>query len=142
VVLSDGDAAFPPHKARRSGLWEAVQGRELIYLHKEKMLEEVRREFPAQHYIMMDDKLRILSAMKRGGARRISGGSTCQRARKLIRRRHPRHVGNGRIRRWSCSANTPGAPSSRPPTYDPLSVLRTCSLLQPSAPTVVTASQI
>jgi FMN phosphatase YigB (HAD superfamily) len=65
VILSDGDAVFQPHKVQRAGLWKAVQGRVLIYLHKEEMLEEVRREYPAQHYIMVDDKLRILSAMKR-----------------------------------------------------------------------------
>jgi FMN phosphatase YigB (HAD superfamily) len=64
VILSDGDVVFQPRKIQRSGLWEAVQGRVLIYIHKEQMLEEVRRLYPAQHYVMVDDKLRILSAMK------------------------------------------------------------------------------
>jgi len=64
VILSDGDVVFQPRKIQRSGLWEAVQGRVLIYIHKEQMLDEVRRLYPAQHYVMVDDKLRILSAMK------------------------------------------------------------------------------
>jgi len=64
VILSDGDVVFQPHKVRRSGLWDAVEGRVLIYLHKEQMLESVRRRYPASHYVMVDDKLRILSAMK------------------------------------------------------------------------------
>jgi len=40
---------FQPRKVQRSGLWEAVEGRVLIYIHKEKMLDEVERLFPAQH---------------------------------------------------------------------------------------------
>jgi FMN phosphatase YigB (HAD superfamily) len=64
VILSDGDAVFQPHKVRRSGLWDAVGGRILIYIHKEQMLHDVERKFPAAHYFMIDDKLRILSAMK------------------------------------------------------------------------------
>jgi FMN phosphatase YigB (HAD superfamily) len=64
VILSDGDAVFQPRKVQRSGLWEAVQGRVLIYIHKEQMLADVERHYPARHYVMMDDKLRILTAMK------------------------------------------------------------------------------
>jgi FMN phosphatase YigB (HAD superfamily) len=64
VILSDGDVVFQPRKVQRSGLWEAVQGRVLIYIHKEEALDQVSRLYPAQHYIMVDDKLRILSAMK------------------------------------------------------------------------------
>ena len=64
VVLSDGDVVFQPRKIQRAGLWEAVEGRVLIYIHKEKMLNEVERLYPARHYVMVDDKLRILSAMK------------------------------------------------------------------------------
>ena len=64
VILSDGDVVFQPHKVRHSGLWDAVAGRVLIYLHKERMLEAVARRFPAAHYVMVDDKLRILTAMK------------------------------------------------------------------------------
>ncbi len=64
VILSDGDVVFQPRKVRRSGLWDAVEGRVLIYLHKERMLDAVRRRFPASRYVMVDDKLRILTAMK------------------------------------------------------------------------------
>jgi FMN phosphatase YigB (HAD superfamily) len=64
VVLSDGDVVFQPRKMERSGLWEAVEGRVLIYVHKEQMLADVERHYPASHYIMIDDKLRILTAMK------------------------------------------------------------------------------
>lgn len=64
VILSDGDVVFQPRKIRRSGLWDAVEGRVLIYLHKERMLESVRRRYPASRYVMVDDKLRILTAMK------------------------------------------------------------------------------
>jgi FMN phosphatase YigB (HAD superfamily) len=64
VILSDGDVVFQPRKVQRSGLWEAVDGRVLIYLHKEQMLPSVERRYPARHYVMVDDKLRILTAMK------------------------------------------------------------------------------
>jgi FMN phosphatase YigB (HAD superfamily) len=64
VILSDGDVVFQPRKVQRSGVWDAVAGRVLIYLHKEQMLGAVERRYPAQHYVMVDDKLRILSAMK------------------------------------------------------------------------------
>ena len=64
VILSDGDAVFQPRKVQRSGLWEAVEGRVLIYIHKEKMLDAVQRYYPARHYVMVEDKLRILVAMK------------------------------------------------------------------------------
>ena len=64
VVLSDGDVVFQPRKIHRSGIWEAVRGRVLIYLHKEKMLDHVRRRFPATHYVMVDDKPDLLAAMK------------------------------------------------------------------------------
>ncbi|HET7757212.1 MAG TPA: HAD family hydrolase [Steroidobacteraceae bacterium] len=64
VILSDGDVVFQPRKVQRSGLWDAVQGRVLIYLHKELMLAAVERRYPAEHYVMIDDKLRILTVMK------------------------------------------------------------------------------
>jgi FMN phosphatase YigB (HAD superfamily) len=64
AILSDGDVVFQPRKVRRSGLWDAVEGRVLIYLHKERMLDAVVRRFPASRYVMVDDKLRILTAMK------------------------------------------------------------------------------
>jgi len=64
VILSDGDVVFQPRKIQRSGLWAAVEGRVLIYIHKEQMLDAVAERYPARHYVMVDDKLRILSAMK------------------------------------------------------------------------------
>ncbi len=64
VILSDGDVVFQPRKIERSGLWEAVEGRVLIYIHKEEMLDAVVTEYPAGHYVMIDDKLRILALMK------------------------------------------------------------------------------
>ena len=65
VILSDGDVVFQPRKVQRSGLWEAVEGRVLIYIHKEQMLDDVEQRYPARRYVMMDDKLRILAAMKK-----------------------------------------------------------------------------
>jgi FMN phosphatase YigB (HAD superfamily) len=65
VILSDGDVVFQPRKAQRSGLWDAVDGRVLIYLHKEKMLADVEHRYPARRYVMVDDKLQILAAMKK-----------------------------------------------------------------------------
>ena len=64
VILSDGDVVFQPRKVQRSGLWHVVEGRVLIYIHKELMLDDLQRCHPAQHYVMVDDKLRILTAMK------------------------------------------------------------------------------
>jgi len=65
VILSDGDVVFQPRKVQRSGLWEAVEGRVLIYIHKEQMLVDLEQRYPARHYVMVDDKLRILAAMKK-----------------------------------------------------------------------------
>jgi FMN phosphatase YigB (HAD superfamily) len=64
VILSDGDVVFQPRKIERSGLWGAVEGEVLIYIHKEQMLDDVERRYPARRYVMVDDKLRILTAMK------------------------------------------------------------------------------
>jgi FMN phosphatase YigB (HAD superfamily) len=65
AILSDGDVVFQPRKVLRSGLWEAFEGRVMIYLHKEQMLDAVERHYPAKHYVMVDDKLRLLDAMKK-----------------------------------------------------------------------------
>ena len=65
VILSDGDVVFQPRKIQRSGLSAAVEGRVLIYIHKEQMLEAVAKRYPARHYFMVDDKLRVLSVMKK-----------------------------------------------------------------------------
>ena len=72
VVLSDGDVVFQPRKVLRSGLWEAFNGRVLIYIHKEQMLEDVEKRYPARHYVMIDDKLRILAAMKKQWGDRLT----------------------------------------------------------------------
>jgi FMN phosphatase YigB (HAD superfamily) len=72
VLLSDGDVVFQPRKVQRSGLWDAVEGRVLIYLHKERMLDAVARRYPAAHYVMVDDKLRILAAMKTAWSARLT----------------------------------------------------------------------
>jgi FMN phosphatase YigB (HAD superfamily) len=64
AILSDGDVVLQPRKLRRSGIWDAVEARVLIYIHKERMLDEMTRRFPARHYVMVDDKLRVLAAMK------------------------------------------------------------------------------
>jgi len=65
AILSDGDVVFQPRKVMRSGLWDAVDGRVMIFLHKEQMLDAVARRYPAKHYVMVDDKLRLLDAMKK-----------------------------------------------------------------------------
>jgi FMN phosphatase YigB (HAD superfamily) len=72
VILSDGDVVFQPRKVQRSGLWDAVEGRVLIYVHKEQMLEDVAKRYPARHYVMVDDKLRILTAMKKSWGERLT----------------------------------------------------------------------
>ena len=64
VILSDGDVVFQPHKLQRSGLWTAVEGRALIYIHKDRMLADVAARYPARRYVMVGDKLRVLAAMK------------------------------------------------------------------------------
>ena len=64
VVLSDGDIVFQPRKIQRSGIWDAVEGRVMIYVHKERVLGQVQRRFPANHYVMVDDKPNLLAAMK------------------------------------------------------------------------------
>jgi hypothetical protein len=64
VILSDGDVVFQPRKIRRSSLWDSVEGRVLIYIHKERMLDDVERRYQARRYVIVDDKLRILAAMK------------------------------------------------------------------------------
>ncbi len=72
VILSDGDVVFQPRKIQRSGLWDAVDGRVLLYVHKEQMLAEVEQHYPARHYVMVDDKLRILAAMKATWGERLT----------------------------------------------------------------------
>jgi FMN phosphatase YigB (HAD superfamily) len=64
VVLSDGDIVFQPRKIQRSGIWQAVEGQVMIYLHKERVLDHMQQRYPANHYVMVDDKTNILAAMK------------------------------------------------------------------------------
>jgi FMN phosphatase YigB (HAD superfamily) len=72
VILSDGDAVFQPRKVERSGLWKAFEDRVLIYIHKEQELEYVERLYPARHYVLIDDKLRILAAVKKAWGHRVT----------------------------------------------------------------------
>ena len=72
VILSDGDAVFQPRKVERSGLWQAFGDNVLIYVHKELELADVENHFPARHYVMIDDKLRILDAIKRVWGDRVT----------------------------------------------------------------------
>jgi FMN phosphatase YigB (HAD superfamily) len=64
VILSDGDVVFQPRKIQRSGIWNAVQGRVLIDIHKERALDTMQKRYPARHYVMVDDKAQLLAAMK------------------------------------------------------------------------------
>ena len=64
VILTDGDIVLQPRKIQRAGLWDAVGGRVLIYVHKENMLDAVEQYYPAVHYVMIDDKPGILAAVK------------------------------------------------------------------------------
>ena len=72
VILSDGDVVFQPRKVERSGLWSAVESRVLIYVHKEQMLRAVESRYPARHYVMIDDKIRILYAVKSVWGERVT----------------------------------------------------------------------
>ncbi len=72
VLLTDGDVVFQPHKVDRSGLDEAVEGHALIYVHKECELADVKDRYPASHYVIVDDKLRILAAVKKIWGRRVT----------------------------------------------------------------------
>jgi FMN phosphatase YigB (HAD superfamily) len=72
VLLSDGDVVFQPRKVERSGLFRAVGGHVLIYIHKEDQLEDVEARYPARHYVLIDDKLRILSAVKATWGARVT----------------------------------------------------------------------
>ncbi len=72
VILSDGDAVFQPLKVQRSGIFSAVAGNVLIYIHKEEQLDDVQRHYPAQHYVLIDDKLRILTAVKKAWGPRVT----------------------------------------------------------------------
>ena len=72
VILSDGDAVFQPRKVERSGLWRDFEDRVLIYIHKEQELDDVEHWYPAKHYVLIDDKLRILDAVKKVWGNRVT----------------------------------------------------------------------
>src|SRR5947209_4830827 len=72
VILSDGDVVFQPRKIERAGLSEAVEGRVLIYIHKERELDDIERRYPAGHYVLVDDKVRILAAFKKAWRDRLT----------------------------------------------------------------------
>jgi len=72
VILSDGDVVFQPRKVERSGISEAVDGHVLVYIHKEETLDDVERRYPAQHYVLVDDKPRILAAVKKAWGDRVT----------------------------------------------------------------------
>src|SRR5271157_1768965 len=72
VILSDGDVVFQPRKIERSGIYKAVEGHVLIYIHKEESIDDVQRRYPAQHYVLVDDKLRILTAIKKVWGDRVT----------------------------------------------------------------------
>jgi FMN phosphatase YigB (HAD superfamily) len=72
VILSDGDVVFQPRKVDRSGLYERFDGQALIYIHKELELDDVEAKFPAERYVMVDDKVRILAAIKQHWGARVT----------------------------------------------------------------------
>lgn len=72
VILSDGDVVFQPRKVERSGLYELFEGHVLIYIHKEEELDDVEAKYPASHYVMVDDKVRILAAIKQYWGKRVT----------------------------------------------------------------------
>ena len=72
VILSDGDVVFQPQKVHRSGLYETFDGQVLIYIHKEQELDDIVSRYPAEHYILVDDKLRILAAVKKAWGEHVT----------------------------------------------------------------------
>ena len=108
VILSDGDVVFQPRKVERSGIWEAVDGNVLIYIHKEEELDDVARRYPAQHYVLIDDKPRILAAVKEAWGDRVTSGSI--RARRPVLSAGRR---DGRTHRRPVDARLFRAPAAR-----------------------------
>ena len=72
IILSDGDVVFQPHKIYRSGIYDAIDGEVLIYIHKETELDDVTQRYPADHYVLVDDKVRILAEVKRQWGTRVT----------------------------------------------------------------------
>jgi FMN phosphatase YigB (HAD superfamily) len=78
IVLSDGDVVFQPRKIERSGIWNAVDGRVLIDVHKDRALDPMRRRYPARHYVMVDDKPGLLASMKKTMGSALTTLFVCQ----------------------------------------------------------------
>jgi hypothetical protein len=78
VILSDGDQLFQRHKIRVTGLEEAVGGNVLVYVHKEQEIDDIRKRYPAKHYAVVDDKPRILAAMKAAMGPQLTSVMVCQ----------------------------------------------------------------
>jgi FMN phosphatase YigB (HAD superfamily) len=72
VIVTDGDVVFQPYKVKRSGLFEAVDGRVLVYVHKEQQMRDIETRYPASHYVIVDDKMRLLTAFKRAWGDRVT----------------------------------------------------------------------
>ena len=72
VILTDGDMVLQPRKIQQSGIFEMVEGNVLVYVHKEEALEDIKRRYPAEHYVLVDDKLRILTAFKKAWANHVT----------------------------------------------------------------------
>jgi FMN phosphatase YigB (HAD superfamily) len=72
AIVSDGDVVYQPYKIKRSGLWDAVAGNVLVYIHKEEMLDDIERRYPARRYVMLDDKIFVLAAMKAAWKERVT----------------------------------------------------------------------
>jgi FMN phosphatase YigB (HAD superfamily) len=72
AILSDGDVVFQPRKIQRAGLWAALRGEVLIYVHKQQMLVAMQQRYPAAHYVMVDDKPQVLAAMKQHLGRKLT----------------------------------------------------------------------
>jgi FMN phosphatase YigB (HAD superfamily) len=72
VIVTDGDMVFQPRRVQRSGIFEMVEGHVLIYIHKEQALKDIARRYPAEHYVFVDDKLRILTAVKQAWGERVT----------------------------------------------------------------------
>jgi len=72
VIVTDGDMVFQPRKVQRSGIFETVEGHVLIYIHKENALADIAHRYPAEHYVLVDDKLRILTAFKQAWGERVT----------------------------------------------------------------------
>ena len=119
VVLSDGDVVFQPRKVERSGIAEAVAGHVLIYIHKERSLDDVERRYPARRYVLVDDKPRILAAVKSSLGRSRDHGTAPPRPVRA-RRAGPRRIStagsHGRAhRRPSLSRPARVRPAGHPP---------------------------